>query len=54
MKLFNLKFLKFTIISIALIGTLGLYQKTQGHDLPQPGTVVPVDDARAVGFLHAL
>ena len=54
MKLFNLKFLKFTIISIALIGTLGLYQKTQGHDLPQPGTVVPVDDARAVGLLHAL
>ena len=28
--------------------------KTSGHVLPGPGTVVPVDDARAIQLLHAL
>ena len=51
----NFKILSF-LISLSFIWPFGFYNRTEGHVLP-PSNIfdtVPVDDARAVGLLHAL
>lgn len=46
--------LALTLIPLSLLIFFGFNNKTEGHILLPPGTVVPVDDARAVQLLHAL
>lgn len=50
----NLKTLLFASGLLTLAVFFGFFGQSEGHGLPSPDNVVPVDDARAVELLHEL